>query len=93
MQLDVNRGDTVARRITLSSSGMSKLIGLGLLFAYVGLHKLGEAVGLLESPPSRHQVALSAPPPESLAQRDAEVKLMIAERSARAKVLNAQNSQ
>ena len=83
----------MARRITLSSPGMSKLIGLGLLFAYIGLHKLGEAVGLLESPPSRHHVALSAPPPESLALRDAEVRRMIAERSARAKALDAQNGQ
>ena len=83
----------MARRITLSSSGMGKLIGLGLLFAYIGLHKLGEAVGLLESPPSRHHVALSAPPPESLALRDAEVRRMIAERSARAKALDAQNGQ
>ena len=72
---------------------MGKLIGLGLLFAYIGLHKLGEAVGLLESPPSRHHVALSAPPPESLALRDAEVRRMIAERSARAKALDAQNGQ
>ena len=83
----------MARRITLSSSGMGKLIGLGLLFAYIGLHKLGEAVGLLESPPSRHHIALSAPPPESHALRDAEVRRMIAERSARAKALDAQNGQ
>lgn len=72
---------------------MGRLIGVGLVFVYVGLHKLGETVGLLEPPPSRHHVALSAPPPEALAQRDAEVKRMIAERSARAKALDAQNGQ
>lgn len=84
----------MARRITLSSWGMGRLIGLGLVFAYVGLHRAGEAIGLLGSPPSRHHSAAGTPPvaDQSLAERDAEVKQMIAERDARAKALDAQNS-
>lgn len=73
---------------------MGRLIGLGLVFAYVGLHKAGEAIGLLDSPPPRHRSPASAPLPadQSLAERDVEVKRMIAERDARAKALDAQNS-
>lgn len=83
----------MAMSIRLSSWGMGRLLGLGLVFAYVGLHKAGEAVGLLDSPPTRHKTIASAPPSgeQSLAERDAEVKRMIAERNGRAKALSAEN--
>ena len=83
----------MARTIRLSSWGMGRLLGLGLVFAYVGLHKAGEAVGLLDSPPARHKTTASGPPSneQSLAERDAEVQRMIADRNARAKALSAEN--
>ena len=83
----------MALRIRLSSWGIGRLLGVVLVFAYIGLHKAGEAVGLLDSPPARHKTIASAPPnnEQSLAERDAEVKRMIAERSARAKALSAEN--
>ena len=82
----------MAMRIRLSSWGMGRLLGLVLIFGYIGLHKAGEAVGLLDSPPARHKTFASAPPQaQSLAERDAEVKRMIAERNGRAKALSAEN--
>jgi hypothetical protein len=84
----------MAMRIGLSSMGMGRLIGLGLVFAYIGLHKVGEAVGLLDSPPARHETAAGASHGEtqSLAERDAEVKRMIAARSARAIEVEAEQA-
>jgi hypothetical protein len=69
----------------LTAWGWGRLIGFASVGAVVGLHSLAEKVGLIDDTP-----VASAPTPaeqQSLAERDAEVKRMIAAREAQAKAV------
>ena len=75
-------------RIGLSPIGVGRLIAFAIVGIIFGVHQLGVAIGLIE-PSESKKIVLSEPPPQSLGDRDAEVRRIIAARDARAKQIRA----
>lgn len=84
----------MARRIGLSAMGMGRLIVFAGAAIVYGAHQLAVKVGLAEQA-APHRTFASAPPStdQSLSERDAEVKRMIAARAARAKAIKSDEGQ
>lgn len=82
----------MARRVGLSPMGVGRLVVFGGAALIYGVHMLAVKIGLADEA-QPHHIAASVTQPESLAQRDAEVKAMIAERKSRAEALSAENDQ
>ena len=80
----------MARRVGLSPIGIGKLVVFAGAVLIYGAHQLAVKVGLVGAPET-HKSYAAEPLSQSLAERDAEVKRMIAERNARAKSLAAEN--
>jgi hypothetical protein len=76
----------------LTAWGWGRLIGFASVAAVTGVHSIGQKVGLIEDDTN---VAAPATPAEqqSLADRDAEVKRIIAARAAQAKAVRDADGQ
>ncbi len=70
--------------------GVGRLVVFAGAALIYGVHMLAVKVGLADTAQPR-SIHAAAPQTQSLAERDAEVKRMVAERNARAKALSAEN--
>jgi hypothetical protein len=72
----------------LTAWGQGKLIAWALILGVVGLHSLGQTIGLIDSDVPK-STEMTPAQQQLLAERDSEVKLMIAAREAQAKAVRA----